>query len=718
MNKVMLIIIGAVISLFLGCSHDIPDPASPVAIDGDIPPTPLSLTATVGDRSAALSWSIGSDTAQYTYRIYVAPFDSSRIAYSLLGESGVTSYSVGNLQNGAVFFFKISAVNSLDFEGYKSDSIAAAPNHYGFMINNGGEYTGSRNVSLNMQAPPGTSLMIVSEDPSFAGVQWESFVPTRDFQLSAEDGMKAIYCRFRDIEDRLTTGFFEDRVYLDTRAVIDSVRFSPSGVIFSPGESIHFSLYPAEPGGSGSVVIGNDIINMALYDNGLGGDAVADDGVYEIDYTIASDLDFENQDVHGNFTDRAGINAPEAAAGDILSVRRAPNPVTVYSISVPDDYFNRLSLSWSLSNAADFAQYRVYRAASPGADSSDYLVSVITSRTTASTIDTDLDENTRYYYRVYVLDNTGLWSGSEEVSQITGQDLPPDPVDLYAPFATPGYYDRLELNWSSSGENDLLRYELYRSDDPIVDSLDTMIFSSPSETSYTDTGLSDDSLYHYAVVTRDLAGNISWSNTASGRTNVDLPPAPVTLFPVIVEPDYYENVTLDWGQAADNDFGSYRLYRWQEDIGRNDSVLAALITDSGTTVFDDSPAFNVAADTINFWYVLYLYDAGGNIAPSDSVRAHLIDSVPGTVTGSVDASSNSLIISWLTTDIPDFGNYLLLRDTDADPAGAITVYVSSDQQTGTFDDVSAVQGQVYFYWLDILDRRDNSSRSTLGSGSW
>ncbi len=81
-------------------------------------------------------------------------------------------------------------------------------------------------------------------------------------------------------------------------------------------------------------------------------------------------------------------------------------------------------------------------------------------------------------------------------------------------------------------------------------------------------------------------------------------------------------------------------------------------------------------------------------------------------------SSSSLIVSWNLSDIPDFGSYALLRDIDSDPAGAITVFVTADREIGSFDDDTANQGTVYFYWLDIFDRRDNTSRSAMGSGSW
>ena len=714
-KKLLSFIVPGVLVVILACSRNIPDPISP-PLDGTVPETPFNLTATIGDGTVALSWSVVDSLPELIYRIYLS--DSAETEYSPAGETNELSYMVGNLRNGNTYSFKVSSVNSDGFEGYKSNPISATPNLYGIIINNGNEFTDQIVVTLSLTAPANTGLMQVSGDPTFLGSQWESFSPSRVFRLAGGDGVKAVYCRFRDASDMPTSSYFGDSITLDTQSFIDSLRFTPAGVPLSPGATVHFRLYPGETDGEGAVTVGDDILTLILLDNGERGDVLADDGIYELDYTIDINLDFEDQIVYGDFIDRAGNSAPRIQANFPMTVRRPPDAVTVYSVSVPDEAFDRLQISWSRSGASDFAQYRIYRDTSAGVDSSDFLVRTITSPGTVTAVDTGLTENTRYYYRVYVMDNTGLMAGSNEDDGLTGQDLPPDPVELFPPVATPGTHDRLALSWSESNNNDFLRYELYRSYDPAVDSLDILLFTSNSQESFTDTGLAADSLYYYGVLTRDLAGNVSWSNSVNGRTNTDDPPSQVTLLPVAVEPDRYQDVSLDWSQSDDDDFESYRLFRWQEDIGRADSTLVFLTTDIDVTSFIDHPPFNTVEDTVNFWYILHLFDEGGNTAASDSIRAHLVDNDPPQVSGSVTPSDSSLIIVWSPADIPDFANYRLLRDTDSDSSGAITVFVSSDQEVITYTDESTVDDQVYYYWLDIYDVRSNSTLSLLGSGSW
>ncbi|UCC79733.1 MAG: hypothetical protein JSW64_15960, partial [Candidatus Zixiibacteriota bacterium] len=416
----------------------------------------------------------------------------------------------------------------------------------------------------------------------------------------------------------VTWRFYSDSIILDTEAFIDSVRFSPSGP-FSPGEVIHFALFAAEPGGDAGVSIGTNIADIDLFDNGQRGDVTADDGIYELDYTIPALFDFEDEIVYGQFADRAGNNASIMQADSRLSVRRPPDAVTIFSVNAPPGFHNRLDLNWGASGAQDFAQYRLYRSIAPGVDSTDMLVAAIFSRGQTSFSDTGLTENTAFFYRIYVVDITGLWNGSNEVS---------------------------------------------------------------------------------------------------GTTAIDSPPEAVSLYPVIVQPDYYQEVEIEWSQSPDNDFESYRLYRWQEDVGRSDSVIVAFITGRSSTVFTDQPSFNTSEDTLNFWYIMHVYDIGGNSAPSDSIRVHLIDEVPPMVTGSVAALDSSLVITWMQSEIPDFNIYRLLRGINSDPNLAIVIFATTDRTTVFYEDESTAGGQTYFYWLEIYDLRGNNSRSDLGSGAW
>jgi len=699
----------------VSCSRQIPEPVSPPK-DEPVPPTPTNLTARVGDHFVVLSWSVSDTSTISFYRVYTA--DSTASDYSLLAEVNQTTYTASDLANGAVHYFKVSSVNRSRFEGYLSSAVMAVPNLYQIIINDGDSHTNSRSVTLRLVAPIGTQYVQISDDSSFIDAPWENYASPRSWLLPLGDGPATVYSRFRDLSDHITAGYYSDAITLDTQAFIDSVTFSPAGHPFSVGDQVHFKVFAVEPEGQASIMVGQNLISANLYDDGTRGDAVANDGVYETNYIINGSSDFENAAVFGDFTDIAGNSAQQARALNDISVRRAPDAVSIYSIAGVNGRYDRLQIDWTRSTAGDFAQYRIYRSQSAGVDSTDYLAGTITSSATNSLLDTGLAANTVFYYKVYVLDNTGLWTGSNEESGSTFPNQPPQPVTLFPVVTVPGTHDRLSLSWSVCNDQDFLRYELYRSYASNVDTSDILLLATASQTAFVDSNLAADSVYYYGVLALDRAGGRSWSNVESGRTGVDEPPGPAELNPVIVEPDFYQSVALSWSHTDIDDFEAFRIYSWREDAGRNDSLLIAIISDQATTTFTDSPSFDIPGDTLALWYVIHTYDEGGNSAASNALRVELIDLAPGQVTGAVIPESTEMAVSWMASEIPDFSNYSLLRDTLSSPAQARVIFMTPDRETTSYRDANLVRGLTYYYWLEIYDRRNHDSRSFLGSSRW
>jgi fibronectin type 3 domain-containing protein len=714
-QKNSLFIAIVIFTAVFSCSRQIPNPISPAKID-IIPSTPTNLVITVSDRMVFLSWSVPDTQGIRSYRIYKS--DSVSTNFLLLAEVQQSSYSVADLRNGQTYYFKISAVNYSRFEGYSSTIVSAVPNLYGIIINNGDEFTNNRDIVLTIVAPLGTQYMLISNDSTFLSAEWEIIVATKSWRLPSGDTLKTVYARYRNSNDQVTANFFFDKIMLDTQALIDSVTFSPASLPLRAGDRIHLKLYAGEPGGQARVTVGQNLLTLDLFDDGTRGDSYAGDGIYETNYSVANNLDFENAEVFGNFTDRAGNIARQTQAPHVMSVRRAPDPVSILNINNPTGFFDRLTISWSVSGAADFAHYQILRSISAGVDSADYLVRTISSAQTTALTDTGLTQNTRYYYKVFVVDNTGLSSASNEVSGITNLNTPPDSVILFPIIAVPGTHDRLSLTWSVSVNQDFLRYELYRSYDNTVTTSDILLLASSTATAFIDSNLAADSTYYYAVLTLDRAGNSTWSATRSGRTGIDEPPGAATLYPVNPEPDFYRDITLQWIHPVVADFQSYRIYSWHSDNGRSDSSLVGLILQQDSTILVNHPVLNQGVDTANVWYIVQTYDQGGNVTPSNAIRVHLIDNVPASVIGAVIQDSAFMAVTWSRSEIPDFGSYRLLRDTLSSPNQAITIYMTTNQDILNLNDRGLVTGKTYYYWLDIFDRRNHSSRSFLGSSRW
>lgn len=94
-------------------------------------------------------------------------------------------------------------------------------------------------------------------------------------------------------------------------------------------------------------------------------------------------------------------------------------------------------LSWSQSQAADFAAYRLYRAEQEAVDQGASLVHTATDVGLTDFLDTGLIPNTTYYYRVYVEDEWGIATGSNVVSATTTNTEAPWCSISRAPAARP-----------------------------------------------------------------------------------------------------------------------------------------------------------------------------------------------------------------------------------------------------------------------------------------
>jgi fibronectin type 3 domain-containing protein len=613
---VKIMLFGTALFSIFSCSKEIPDAVSPPPTD-NVPRTPGNLTATTGDRTIFLTWAMSDTQGVQFYRVYRS--DSTDNDYKLMSDVNQTSYTSINLRNGLAYYFRVSSVNYSGFEGYRSLAVRAVPNLYGLVINGGAQYTNSRDVTLATVAPGGTIYMQVSNDSLFNGAIWENYAPAKAWELTSGDRLKTVYIRYREESDQATTRIVSAAITLDTRAVIDSIDFSPSGRDFMAGDHIHLKLFAGESNGSASVVVGNNLINIELYDDGREGDAIANDSIYEADYNVANNLEFNNAAVWANFTDQAENNASPVQARENMTVLRAPDSITIFSITAPRGFFDRLELYWSASNADDFAQYQIFRSESANVDSNDFLAGTLGSAAMTTFIDTGLTENTTYYYRVFVVDNSGLRTGSNEVHATTNPDAPPDPA---------------------------------------------------------------------------------------------------TLYPLEPEPDYYQIVTIQWTLPYTPDFMAYKVYSWRTDSGRPDSVLTAVITSQDSMSYLDHPFLDPGIDTINYWYIVYTCDRGGNCTPSNALRVHLIDADPGQVSGVVFADSAMLAITWMASEIPDFGSYRLMRDTLSVPDQSQPIFVTIDQNRTSYQDGNIVRGHTYYYWLSVYDRRGHSSSSFLGSSQW
>jgi O-glycosyl hydrolase/fibronectin type 3 domain-containing protein len=166
----------------------------------------------------------------------------------------------------------------------------------------------------------------------------------------------------------------------------------------------------------------------------------------------------------------------------------------------------QVGLSWSASSGA--TAYDVKRSTVSG---SGYAT--ITSPTGTSYTNTGLTNGTTYYYVVAAKNAGGSSANSSQVSATPQPAIPPVPTGL---SATAGN-TQVQLSWTAS--TGATAYDLKRS---TVSGSGYATITSPTGTSYTNTGLTNGTTYYYVVAAKNAGGSSANSAQVSAT-----PSAPV-----------------------------------------------------------------------------------------------------------------------------------------------------------------------------------------------
>ncbi len=595
----------AVMLLLAGCSTQTTDPVfdNPLDPNGGAPiPAPEEVTLVVGSNSVQISWSAptGAEVDQYAvFRRWVD--DPQGGDTKLLTKTGGTSYTDAGARNGRTYSYEVAAGSNGRF-GDRSDPVEVTPGLFTMVLAGDSPRTSSRSVTAVLGAPLGTAGVQLSEDSSFPGAAWRPYAPTTTWTLSPGDGEKTVYARFRLADGSLSVPV-SDTVILDTRAVITSVSFD-GGTVRSPGETVHFRLDAGEPDGAATVDVSGLFTGLPLFDDGSHGDAAAGDGIYERAVEIPGGTSVTSAAVRGRFTDAAGNVAASVDAQRTLTVREAPEGVTLLDLipSAPSEPA-RVVVRWTQSLAPDFASYRVFRDTTAQIDDSSPQLTVINSRTTVDYLDLEAAEGKTYWYRIYVRNGAGLETGSNALSITLDNVRPPAPVTLNQPDGTAP--DRIALSWSRNLDGDFAAYRVYRNETGAVDPGDVLVadIGDSRRVYWDDAGLTENTEYYYRVYTVDTGGNTARSNEVSART-ANLPPPAVTLNAATAVVD--TAATLSWTASDAHDFARYRLYRSLSPSVSTASTLVADLAEQDAVSYRDT---GLDANT-RYYYRVFVEDDG------------------------------------------------------------------------------------------------------------
>ncbi|WP_448642699.1 fibronectin type III domain-containing protein [Geodermatophilus sp. URMC 63] len=312
----------------------------------------------------------------------------------------------------------------------------------------------------------------------------------------------------------------------------------------------------------------------------------------------------------------------------------------------------RVTVTWTPNSAdGDADGYRGLRNGTP-------VSGLLPGRVTASWTDTAVVADQTYGYAVQTHDTSGNWSGSSTPVASAR------PVDQTPPGAPTGLAavrgdGRVVLTWTADPEPDLGVYAVLR---------DGVEVARVTGTTWTDTGVVNDTTYAYRLVAVDTHGNASpASDPAVSARPTDLTPPATPRGLTATARD--GRVELAWTANTEPDLAAYVVHR--------DGVEAARVT--GTTWTDTG----VVNDT-TYAYRLLAVDTHGNASPTgDPVPATPAPDRPpvAPTAPAVTAGDGQAVLRWTAVPEPDVTAYRVLAE-DGSVVATVTAPATQTTVTG------------------------------------
>jgi hypothetical protein len=376
-----------------------------------------------------------------------------------------------------------------------------------------------------------------------------------------------------------------------------------------------------------------------------------------------------------------------------IFVNSRPTPVTLYSPS--EITTTTMKLTWTTSTESDFAEYQIYQSTTSGQLGS--LVGTVKEKATINYVVSGLSGSTTYYFAVRVVDANG---GAGDSNQVSATTLP-TPVTLSSP--TNPKTSSLDLAWTKNTDQSFTKYEIYRSTSQ--GQLGTLITSitNQAQTTYTATGLSASTTYHFTIRVVNPKNLYSDSNQVSGTTA----PTPSTLS----NPTNPKTTSLDlsWSRNTDQGFAKYEIY--QSKTSGQIGTLIATISDQAQTTYT---ARSLSAST-TYYFVIRTYNIQGIFSTSNQVAGTTLPT-PVTLSNPSSLTQTSMHLSWTKNVDNDFSKYEIYRSTSQGQIG--TLIATINNQTQIYYNVTGLTpSTTYFFVVRTANSKNLFSDSNQATGT-
>ncbi|MFC2004634.1 fibronectin type III domain-containing protein, partial [Chloroflexota bacterium] len=699
------------------------------------PAAPTGLIATPGDSQVTLDWDDNSEGDLAGYNVYrgLTSGNYTQVNPSLVVTS---NYTDTGRSNGATYYYAVTAVDNYTAESGYSNEASAAPMappqtvlsdgfesgtfanwdgngatdwtaaNYNSYIgswaarhNSGNTYlttddldtSSADNITISfwfqvgsltkgptyVQIYNGTSYNTLHDLFVYPGVVATSTYYQYSENISDSQYFRSDF-RLRFDGSSSTTDVYIDEVLI-TMGVMPPVE--PTGLVATAGDEEvsldwndnvetdldGYNVYRGLTSGNYTKINGSLVSTSNYTDTGLTNDITY--------YYVVTAVDLgSNESAYSNEDSAAPANAP-------------PSPPTGLAATAGDF---EVDLDWSDNTEPDLDGYNVYRSLTTGTGYSKINVSLVS---TSNYTDTGLSNNTTYYYVVTAVDNLSAESDYSNEDSVVPNIAPAAPTGL---IATAGD-EQVSLNWNDNSEADLDGYNIFRG---LSSGNYTKIESLWATSNYTDTGLTNDITYYYAVTAVDnVTAESDYSDEATATPGDPPPAAPTGL--VATPGD--KQASLDWNDNGEGDLDGYNVYRSLTSGSDYDKINGSLLTTSNYT---DTGL----TDGETYYYVVTAVDTLANESGySDEANATPTDPPPAAPTNLVaNPGDKQVSLGWDDNTEGDLDAYNIYRGLIS---GNYT-QIESLWSSSSYTDTGLTGGETYYYAVTAVDLGSHESSTS------
>ena len=373
----------------------------------------------------------------------------------------------------------------------------------------------------------------------------------------------------------------------------------------------------------------------------------------------------------------ADHSTPSNEVTVITGIPAAPTALTYTFVST-----NEIRLSWA-DNANNESGFKIER--QTGAGSFTEVGTVGANVTTFA--NTGLANNTQYTYRVRAYNDAGESNPSNQITLRTG--VPAAPTELSAVRASSS---QINLTWTDNANNETGFKIERRTGTGSFTEVGTV---GANVTSYSNTGLANNTQYTYRVRAYNDAGDSAYSNEATALTG-SLPEAPANLAASALDQN---RILLTWEDKANNESG----FQIERRTGTGSFTQIATVTANTTSYTDTGLAMGT-----EYTYRVRAYNAVGNSAHSNETRAttHGVPAAPANLVAT-PLSGEQLLLSWSDHSQDENGFYIERRTG----TGSFTQIAAVPANTTTYMDNGVAPETRYTYRVRAYNVFGNSPYS-------